>query len=207
MICSVEQTPAEEAARDNPDPEPEEGERQTDTDNNPWKAINTRRAQPNPLSQIMMEALHEQKKEEDDQEKRDRNIIIFRATEAKDTDSKKRIAHDEGFFHELCVDVLEIGEIEVVEVPRLGKPTQDMTRPLRIKLKDKADKARITSKLRNLSRAEDKFRGISVADDLTKKNRDEVRLLVQQAKNWLESNKGESWKFRGRGTKINTSTA
>ena len=148
----------------------------------------------------MKEALNEQKKEEDDQERRDRNIIIFRAAEAKDTMSKNRIEYDRKFFQEMCTEALGIGPIDVEETTRLGKPNQEKPRPLRIKLKDRSDKLNITAKLRNLGKADDKFRGISVSDDMSKKEREEVRLLTQQAQNWRETNKAEPWKFRVRGT-------
>ena len=148
----------------------------------------------------MKEALNEQKTEEDDQERRDRNIIIFRAAEAKDTVSKNRIEYDRKFFQEMCTEALGIGPIDVEETTRFGKPNQEKPRPLRIKLKDRSDKLNITAKLRNLGKADDKFRGISVSDDMSKKEREEVRLLTQQAKNWRETNKAEPWKFRVRGT-------
>ena len=167
---------------------------------NPWKRQTRSRAKPSPLGQIMRDALAEQKKEEDQQEKRDHNIIIFRAAESIEAESKKRMEFDREFFQELCTDVLDVGPINIEEVTRLGKPNQERARPLRIKLKDKLDKLRISAKLKNLKNAEDKFAGISVADDLSQRDRDEIRLLSQEAKNWMENNEAESWKYRVKGT-------
>ena len=169
-----------------------------DENPNPWKTKSKMRAKPNPLSQIMKEALVEQK-QEDLQEKREHNIIIFRADESKDAESK-RMDYDRNFFRELCTDVLELRPFDIEEVTRLGKPNQDRARPLRIKLKEKADKLKITAKLRNLGNADEEFRGISVADDLSQKDREEIRLLAQEAKNWLENHEAEQWRFRVRGT-------
>ena len=98
----------------------------------------------------MRDALAEHKKEEDQQEKRDHNIIIFRAAESKEAESKKRMEFDREFFQELCTDVLDVGPINIEEVTRLGKPNREWARPPRIKLKDKLDKLRISAKLKNL---------------------------------------------------------
>ena len=88
---------------------------------NPWKT------QARPVTNfktVLKEAMSEQKKEDDEKRKRETNIIIYRAPESKEVDTQRRIGHDKQFFSQLCNSILEIGEIETVEVTRLGKKTQ-----------------------------------------------------------------------------------
>ena len=40
---------------------------------------------------------------------------------------------------------------------------------------------------------------ISVAEDLTKEEKEKISKLAQEAKNWKENNDSESWRFRIRG--------
>ena len=104
------------------------------------------------------------------------------------------------YFNELCDDVLVVGKIEVETTTRLGQynALDNKPRPLRIKLKNKNDKTRVFSRLANLKDAGNKFCKISLADDLYIKEREEIKSLVQEAKNWLSKNVSEQsqgWKF------------
>ena len=97
--------------------------------------------------------------------------------------------------------MLNIGRIEVDDTTRQRRPNKDnKTIPPRIKLKDKTDQLQITATLRNLRDAEDKFRNVSVADDISTKDREKGRLLTEGENNWLENNEGEPWKYRVKGT-------
>ena len=148
---------------------------------NPWK-IQTRPVRD--FKMVLKEAMSEQKKEDEEKSKRESNIIIYRAPESKHVDTKMRIDHDRQFFNQLCNSVLEIGELETVEVTRLGKKTNpDDARPLRIKLNNKLDKLKLFDSLGKLRVADTPFKSLSIADDMTQREREEVKKLVTEAKN------------------------
>ena len=85
------------------------------------------------------------------------------------------------------------------ETPALAKEPKK-TRPLKIKMSSEDDKDSIMSRLSNLKGADDKFSKISVTDDYTPDEREEIRRFVDDAKT-ANANEGADsryiWKIRG----------
>ena len=155
----------------------------------PWKTVGKKKAHP--LREIMKEAMVEQRHEDELQAARECNVMLYRVQESSEKEVKKRKDHDAKFFTDLCDIVLEIEPPEIVEVTRIGKPEKDKNRPLRIKFKEAKDKEMVINNARKLRHAEDTFKGISICEDLSKKDRDEVKALNEEAKNWLRANNKE----------------
>ena len=72
-------------------------------------------------------------------------------------------------------------ETDIKAIFRLGKKGQAV-RPLMVQLKEKAVKNRIMESLHKLGQAEEKFKNISIAHDLTVNERNECKALVSEAK-------------------------
>ena len=133
------------------------------------------------------------------QEGREGNLIIHRAKESDDESPEARVAEDKAFFNGLCQDVLEVGELEIKSIVRLGKRDASKTRPLKIVLSNSNDKAKIMMRLRKLKDAEEKYK-VSVVHDLSPEERKAVRDKVSEAKE-KEKNESEGgqYVFRVRG--------
>ena len=68
-------------------------------------------------------------KETVDRENRDKNVIIHRVKEMPDD------SEDSFFINTLCKEVLEIGQLEVEGITRLGRKKDNHNRPIRVTLK------------------------------------------------------------------------
>jgi len=109
----------------------------------------------------------------DDRERRKNNVIIYNLPETSPQ-------QDEKWFTDLCKAVFDIG-IKVTKILRLGKPTEDKTRPLLIVLENLSHKEFIVSHSHYLRR-HSQYNNIYVSADMTKFQRDKHRKLVQELK-------------------------
>ena len=87
-------------------------------------------------------------------------------------------------------------------VVRLGMipevPVANKVRPIKIRFKLPEEKDNMMSRLSNLKRAEDKFRKISITDDYTIEERQEIKKFVDEAKRRNETEEGNFfWRTRG----------
>ena len=67
---------------------------------------------------------------------------------------------------------------DINKIIRLGKPEQGKSRPLQIVMEEVDKKQELFANLNKLKDAPDNIRKISVTNDLTKKERDEIRALT-----------------------------
>lgn len=138
------------------------------------------------------------KKKQD--ESREGNIIIHRASESTKESPEERVADDKEFFDSFCQEALEIGKIEVKSIIQLGKKNENsQARPMKITLEEPQDKTKIMARLRKLKNAEERFR-VSVMHDLSPEDRKLVRDKVEQAKlKEKNENEGGQYVYRVRG--------
>ena len=130
--------------------------------------------------------------EDKDIEKRKKNMIIYRVPEVCADNAEDRMDGDMTFVTELFESVFEIKpENQGIEkIFRLGRrddsSTQDggsiVPRPLLVGLEDVEVKQKIWSNLKNLKAADTRFKGISVAHDMTPYQRAEIKRMVDEAK-------------------------
>lgn len=171
--------------RDNQDQGDDKGE----SNKNPWKIREGKRhRKPNQLREIMKEAIVEQKEEEEEQKQREQNIVIYKLEESTDKSVKIRKEHDEKLMEELFNEVLEIDPPELAEVSRVGNRMPEKCRPLKVSFKCTADKTAVMTSLWKLRNARDPFKNISINEDLSKKEREEIRSLTETAKKWRAEN-------------------
>lgn len=150
---------------------------------------------------VAKEAIVEMDKVYKEREAREKNILIFRAPEQTSESADKRKEEDEKYFLELATSQLEIktGSIYAEKLQRLGRVQSDKDRPLKVTFKSVFDKRRFMSRVYKLKEADEKFSGVSIADDLTPEDREVRKRLVLQAKakNLEEQSSEYVWKVRG----------
>ena len=80
---------------------------------------------------------------------------------------------------------------------RLGIKKKDRPRPLKIHMKSTDQKEQLLSNLWKLKFAQPDFKNISVTEDYTIEEREEIRRWVKMAKDKNEIEKVTTWKVRG----------
>ena len=120
---------------------------------------------------LMREAKNDEKVEENEREKRSRNIIIHGAEEVGE--SLEEIKKEDAQY---VSDILnEIGSsVKPNFITRLGVKSKEKNRPIKIVLKSKSDKDSVMKNLGRLKGTEDFFGKISVKDDYTTQERDNI---------------------------------
>ena len=120
---------------------------------------------------------------------RDQNVIIHGIYEG-DGDDRQYLTK---FF-----DILGMDHTGPLAAHRLGIKKNDRQRPLRVTMKTLEDKEELMSRLGFLWNAKNDFKKISVTDDYTMAEREEIRRWVTMAKEKsTNETSGYSWKARG----------
>ena len=147
----------------------------------------------------MKEAMEERKQQEVDRENRDANIVFFRAAESTKETVKEKIEDDTKFFNSLCSEALDINNIEVDKVIRLGQQDGTKCRPLKIVFKKQEDKGHLMKSLNKLKNADEKFKGLSITHDYNKEDRSKIKAKVEEAKKMGLAEDQQNFNFRVRG--------
>jgi len=142
--------------------------------------------------------------EERDRENRAANVILYNIDEASGNSREDRWRADRKFCLELFNKVLsvEIKEEDMKRFLRLGKPDDSARapRPVLIQFRDRVLKNMIMESLYKLRDAEDVFKRVIFAHDLTKEKRQECKQLVTEAKKRQDEDESEEFLYRVRGT-------
>jgi PHD-finger len=132
-----------------------------------------------------------------DKENRRNNIILYRARESEafntDDRNKEDVKFCMGLFHAINAGV---DKEDVSKVFRLGKRGDDASqppRPILVQLASRIPKNLIMEKLYELKYAETKYKAVMVAHDMTKKEREEVKALVDEAKEKTKQETTGEW--------------
>ena len=147
---------------------------QTNTDQVREKVGDMEKEIESGMEQAMKEVKEEMSVEAKEQEKKASNIVVFGAKEADNADSEEAKADDAALIRQLAEEIeVEItGEVEVLF--RAGKKPADgdKPRPLVVKIEDDETRERLKSKAYLLGKKTG-WRGVFVAPDLTRKQREE----------------------------------
>ena len=154
---------------------------------------------PGDFRTIMRQERNEQLAEEADKKERASNIVVHGVVE-NSGEEQERKEHDKKIIDDLITD---LGlELIYKSTFRLGKKidgTEQSKRPLKIVMNNEGDKDRIMESLKNL-KGKEKYRGISITEDHTTKERDTIREFVEKAKAANANEPVDSlyeWKVRG----------
>ncbi len=136
------------------------------------------------LNQIIQKKLEEHRAEERERKERVNNIVMFNLTEPDDGTPQDKMNKDIEAFLELTKKVCktEFKKAEIEKCFRLGKPENNKTRPVLIKLKDDEKKKKLFLNLSALREHKGKFENVKIGHDLTKCQRDEHKAMVEKAK-------------------------
>ena len=165
------------------------------TEDNPDKVSYSKILQvPTEVRKAIQEAKNDEKVELSEQEKRSQNFIIHGAEEVGDT------AEDVTKNHaDYIKDILK--KLVVQEKPesitRLGKPNETKGRVLKICMKTKTGKESVMSNVNKLKGTEEEFGKISVTEDYTKREREEIRKYTAKAKEQQQNDPTRVFKVRG----------
>lgn len=135
-----------------------------------------------------------------DQESRRQNIILHNIPESNADDGSERVKHDKEQARELAKICKESWKKDdILSAIRLGKKQNDnKPRPLLIKMINEDKKKALFKNLKLLQTAPEKYRNVSVQNDLTTKQREEDKKLRDEAKK-LENESSGNEKFKVRG--------
>ena len=123
-----------------------------------------------------------------------RNIIIHGAEEVGDSPEEIK-KEDAQYISEI---LNKIGSpVKPNIITRLGEKSIDKNRPIKIVLKCKADKDSVMKNLGRLKGTERFFGKISVKDDYTTQERENIRQLTDRAKMQSNENPDRIFKVRG----------
>lgn len=149
----------------------------------------------------VQEAISKKLDEDKDIESRRSNIIIYRVPEERKATTEERKNADKSFVSEMCEEVfgVTIGKEDITKQFRLGTFTDDdKVRPLLVSFNDPNKKEMILKNLRNLKMCGDKFKAVSIAHDLTPRQRRTVHELLEEARKDQKNNSDvdkENFKF------------
>ena len=124
----------------------------------------------------MNETRNSQLVQERERKLRGANFVIHGVTEVMQIDEDT----DNLFVNELLRKI----EVEAtpVKITRLGKTQPNKNRPLKVQLSNEQEKEKVMMRLSNLKDAEERFKKISITDDYTLEERQEIKSWVDKAK-------------------------
>ncbi len=151
-------------------------------------------AVPAEIKKIMRDVKNDEKVEDKEMEKRSKNFIIHGAEEiGDDADEVKK--NDTKYIKDILRKIGVRNDPESVE--RLGKSNEKRQRTMKVVMKSDDDKEEVLSNLRKLKGTEDDFGKISITNDYTKSESDQIRAMADKAKEQSTSNKDRICKVRG----------
>ena len=149
---------------------------------------------PTEVKKAIQEAKNDEKVELSEQEKRSQNFIIHGAEEIGDT-AEVVTRNDADYIKDI---LKKLGVQEKPEsITRLGKPNDTKGRVLKICMKTKTGKESVMSNLSKLKGTEEEFGKISVTEDYTKTEREEIRKFTAKAREQQQNDPTRVYKVRG----------
>ena len=129
-------------------------------------------------------SLWDRETEEKDRQNKRNNIIVFGLSESKAPDSEQRKSEEIPKMIGLCKNIchMNISDRDINRTVRLGKVVEDKDRPLLIMLKEEDKKRELFQNLNKIRDARTPFIKVIVTHDLTKKQKEELKYMVKQAR-------------------------
>ena len=148
----------------------------------------------NNLTNIIKTSKNDDLIQERERERRSANLIIYSMIE--DSDDQNNVKeHDKDFINSFLETIGVTSRPK--QIIRLGKPNNDMKRPVKLSMNNSDEKEDIMSKLCNLKNAEDVYRNVSVRDDYTIEEREIIKEWVKKAEQKNNEENTNTWKVRG----------
>ena len=137
-------------------------------------------------------ASQEQKREAEDDKRRKKNLITYKAPESTHQDGHNRKVEDKQLIETFLAPV-EMGNKTATNLVRLGKKNDEAktNRPLLVSFDNEKDVSKILKNLNKVKDAEYKIKNLRIGPDRSLKKREEVRRLRAKAKNLNEKEQGD----------------
>ena len=143
----------------------------------------------NKISTIIKATKNDELVQASERERRSTNFIIYGMKEETDKTS------DQLFVHSF-LDILGITSRPKLII-RLGKKDENKKRPVKVIMNSSNEKDSVMSRLMNLKNADEIYRSLSITDDYTVEERDQIREWVHKANTKNEGESTNTWKVRG----------
>lgn len=144
--------------------------------------------------------------EQKDRESRAANVIIYNVAEATSSDRDIRFSADQEFCLETFNKILKVSIVssDIKKITRLGRreSSDDLSRPrpVLIQFRDRVLKNMIMESLSKLKEADEKYKKLIFAHDLTRLEREDCRHMVAEAKHQEQQDVSGEYIYRVRGS-------
>ena len=135
--------------------------------------------------------------EEIEKERKKKNIIVFNLKESTEEEADNRIKEDLNKCGKIFTNELDIQDLTIEKVIRIGKKKDNGNRPLIIKLGTETDRNTVLSKAKRL-RYSKEFDRVYLAKDMTEAEREKDKKLRQEL-NEKRNRKEDGWYVIRRG--------
>ena len=137
--------------------------------------------------------------ENKDVESRRQNIIVYRIPEKVSDSYEESKSADKQYVLDLLDAVFHIkaGEEDIDRMFLLGRLPDasngfdGAVRPLLVRFSNSETKDQVMANVRNLSRADGRFKGVNISHDLTPNQREEIKRMIESAKKEHEEHSSE----------------
>jgi len=145
------------------------------------------------VRKIIQEAVNQQHEEDKEVEARRNNLVLYNIPENQSEKRDERLRADKDFIVTMCDDVagIRIDDLDILKCIRLGAYSDDKVRPLLITMSDDNIRDGMLRMGKDLGLSGRRYSRIGIAPDLTPKQREENRKLLEEAKAAIVEN-GES---------------
>ena len=123
--------------------------------------------------------------------------MLFNKTESKAENSKERSKEELEFVKDFIEEGLKITAVEIESTARIGRFDPNKQRPIRVKFTNRADQQKVLHNLGNLKVAEAKFKGIFVTIDRNQNQREEMKIMLLDAKVKSDASEDKFYLVRG----------
>ena len=155
------------------------------------------------VAQKTAEELREKVVEDAEKVNRRNNVIVYNVPESISDAYPERLGEDSEFCKGLMKDALKVGceEGDIKKIFRLGKKIEgSKPRPILIVYNNYHIKNLVMENATKLSRAEGKYAGVTISHDMTVKEREQCRKLVNEAKQKQEEDVSGEYIYKVRGS-------
>lgn len=151
------------------------------------QAVETRLSEITGNIDLVQKSVSETKEsimENQDKLKRMNNIILYNVEESSSDSAIERNKNDLQLCSSLMEKVLKVGyeDGDIVKVVRLGKFDDKYKRPMLVEFSNAHVKNVVMGNVTNLGSATGEFKGVTISHDMTVKEREECKKLVEEAK-------------------------
>ena len=153
------------------------------------------------ISQVVKQAFQDQRNEENDREERKQNIILYNVPERTEGTHTERQQKEKEFVEELLATIGTTTEPkEVARLGRYKKPEEGQevkNRPIRVVLDSHEIQEEIMKNTPRLKDAQDPFKSVYLAYDMSIEERQTQREMVSIAKDKTANDPNFDYKIRG----------